>query len=99
MFRAVNLNVWRQSLTLHWRSQFAQERETAAAGSKQGYYEVLGVPHSARQEEIKDQYLALVKRHHPDVEKSNEAVPFIFLLYQIEIIHRNPTGIPDPLRP
>ncbi|MGW6240502.1 DnaJ C-terminal domain-containing protein [Streptomyces sp. NPDC055094] len=39
----------------------------------QDYYEVLGVPRTASQEDIQQAYRKLARRHHPDVNKDPEA--------------------------
>ncbi len=43
------------------------------AGQKRDYYEVLGVSKGASEEEIKKNYRTLVKKYHPDVNKSADA--------------------------
>lgn len=40
--------------------------------STKNYHQVLGVPRTATLQEIKSAYLALAKRHHPDLNQDNE---------------------------
>lgn len=41
--------------------------------AKRDYYDVLGVPKGASQDEIKKQYRKLARQHHPDVNKASDA--------------------------
>lgn len=42
-------------------------------GNKRDYYEVLGIPKTASQEEIKNAFRALARQYHPDVNKAHDA--------------------------
>src|SRR4051795_9559074 len=39
--------------------------------AKRDYYEILGIPRTATQEEIKRAHRKLVRQHHPDVNKND----------------------------
>ena len=40
---------------------------------RQDYYEVLGVPRDADQDQIRKAYRRLARQYHPDVNKTSEA--------------------------
>ncbi|MGZ8512035.1 MAG: DnaJ domain-containing protein, partial [Candidatus Limnocylindria bacterium] len=40
---------------------------------KRDYYDILGVPRDAREEEIKRSFRRLAQRHHPDVDTTPDA--------------------------
>ena len=42
-------------------------------GNKRDYYEVLGIPKTASQDEIKNAFRALARQYHPDVNKAHDA--------------------------
>lgn len=46
---------------------------------KRTYYEILGVPRTATQEQIKKRYRQLVRRYHPDVAEDKVAARLAFL--------------------
>lgn len=47
--------------------------------TKKTYYEILGVPRTATEEQIKRRYRQLVRRHHPDVAQDKAAAKAAFI--------------------
>lgn len=43
------------------------------AASKQDYYEILGVPRTAKEDEIRKSYRKLARKHHPDLNPGDKA--------------------------
>src|SRR5690349_20409204 len=43
------------------------------AATLQDYYEVMGVPRTATEEEIRQQFRKLARKHHPDVNPGNKS--------------------------
>ncbi len=41
--------------------------------AKRDYYEVLGVPRTASQDDIKNAFRSLARQYHPDVNKAPDA--------------------------
>ena len=48
------------------------------SSSQRSYYDVLGVPRTATQDEIKKRYREMARQYHPDVNTNNPAAPQIF---------------------
>jgi DnaJ-class molecular chaperone len=46
----------------------------SASTLEKDYYKILSLPYTATPEQIKDQYRALAKKHHPDVRISDPTV-------------------------
>lgn len=42
------------------------------------YYKILGLKRTASTEEIKEAYMRLVKKYHPDINHGNEAASVLF---------------------
>src|SRR5581483_2420821 len=43
------------------------------ASTKQDYYEILGVPRGAKEDEIRKSYRRLARKHHPDLNPGDKA--------------------------
>eukprot|EP00794_Sanderia_malayensis_P006778 gene6778-7541_t len=55
------------------RLTVAASFHTSGASEKRSYYDVLGVPKTANQKEIKKAYYELAKKYHPDTNKDSKA--------------------------
>ena len=51
---------------LHLTALRLEEAKKHARSRRNGFYEVLGVPQSSRMVDIKQAYLRIAKKHHPD---------------------------------
>ena len=51
---------------LHLTAIRLEEAKKHARSRRNGFYEALGVPQSSRQVDIKQAYLRIAKKHHPD---------------------------------
>ena len=69
-----------------WNATFARCVHSRVVSKRRSLYDVLDVPHSATQAEIKAAYYELSMKYHPDVNKSQEAQNMFTGLYECPLI-------------
>ena len=65
---------------------FARYVHSRVVSKRRSLYDVLDVPHSATQAEIKAAYYELSMKYHPDVNKSQEAQNMFTGLYKCPVV-------------